>query len=68
MKPTSLTNAMIRLRTASKPVCCPNAPARKIPRDLNEDSRDVACALAKTPGYERSRHRLTRLDGRFRPP
>ena len=38
----------------SKPVCCPNAPARKIPRDLNEDSRDVARAICKTPGYERS--------------
>jgi hypothetical protein len=33
---------------ALKPRCCPNAPARKIPRDLNEDARDVARALADT--------------------
>jgi hypothetical protein len=29
---------------------------RKVPRDLNEDARDVARAIAKTPGYEQSRH------------
>jgi hypothetical protein len=27
-----------------KPQCCPNALARKIPRDLHEDARDVARA------------------------
>ena len=32
--------------------CCPNAVARKIPRDLHEDARDVARALATTPEYE----------------
>ena len=32
--------------------CCPNAVARKIPRDLHEDARDVARALASTPEYE----------------
>jgi hypothetical protein len=31
--------------------CCPNAVARKIPRDLHEDARDVAPALAATPQY-----------------
>jgi len=31
--------------------CCPNAPARKIPRDLHEDARDVARAHALTPEY-----------------
>ena len=49
----------------SKPVCCPNAPARKIPRDLNEDSRDVARAIAKTPGYERSQHRRKKVEMLF---
>ena len=34
-----------------KAQCCPNALARKIPRDLDEDSRDVARALAATPQY-----------------
>ena len=32
-----------------KPQCCPNALARKIPRDLHEDARDVARAHAATP-------------------
>src|ERR1700724_3417159 len=32
--------------------CCPNAAARKIPRDLNENARDVARALASKPEYE----------------
>ncbi len=49
----------------SQPVCCPNAPARKIPRDLNEDSRDVARAIAKTPGYERSQHRRKKVEMLF---
>ncbi|MDE2344656.1 MAG: IS1182 family transposase [Betaproteobacteria bacterium] len=49
----------------SKPICCPNAPARKIPRDLNEDSRDIARAIAKTPEYERSRHRRKKVEMLF---
>jgi hypothetical protein len=36
--------------------CCPNTPRRRIPRDLDEDARDVAYALARTPAFERSRH------------
>ena len=34
-----------------KPQRCPNALARKIPRDLHEDARDVARAHAATPQY-----------------
>jgi hypothetical protein len=37
-----------------KPKCCPNMPARRIVRDVNEDSRDVARALAKTEAFEQS--------------
>src|SRR5499433_2559140 len=40
---------------ALKPKCCPNMPARRIVRDVNEDARDVARALAKTEAFERSR-------------
>jgi hypothetical protein len=36
-----------------------------LPRDLNEDSRDVARAIAKTPGYERSRHRRKKVEMLF---
>ena len=42
---------------AFKAKCCPNTPQRKVPRDLDEDARDVARTLANTPAYERSRHR-----------
>lgn len=48
-----------------KPRCCPNTPARKIPRDLNEDARDVARALVGTPAYERSRHRRKKVEMLF---
>lgn len=50
---------------ALKPRCCPNTPARKIPRDLDEDARDVARALAGTPPYERSRHRRKKVEMLF---
>jgi hypothetical protein len=50
---------------ALKPTCCPNTPARKIPRDINEDARDVARALADTPAYERSRHRRKKVEMLF---
>jgi hypothetical protein len=38
-----------------KPRCCPNMPSRRIVRDVNEDARDIARALAKTEAFERSR-------------
>src|SRR5215510_7931256 len=38
-----------------KPKCCPNMPSRRIVRDVNEDARDIARALAKTEAFERSR-------------
>ena len=50
---------------ALKPKCCPNTPARKIPRDVDEDARDVARALADTPAFERSRHRRKKVEMLF---
>jgi transposase len=38
-----------------KEQCCPNTPARKIPRSIYEHAREVARALAGTPAYEQSR-------------
>jgi transposase len=35
--------------------CCPKTPQRKVPRDINEDARDVARALYDTPEYDQSR-------------
>lgn len=39
---------------ALKPQCCPKEPARKIPRSIHEDARDVARDIAKTEGYRTS--------------
>ena len=45
--------------------CCPNMPARQVPRDLHEDVRDVARALAKTEAFERSRRYRKRVEMLF---
>ncbi len=34
--------------------CCPNMPARKIPRDVNEAARDQVRMLMRTEGYRQS--------------
>jgi transposase len=38
-----------------KPKCCPNTPARKIPRSIHEASREAARELANTDVYRQSR-------------
>jgi hypothetical protein len=48
-----------------KPKCCPNMPARRIVRDINEDARDVARALAKTEAFERSCRERKRVEMLF---
>ena len=48
-----------------KEQCCPKATVRKIPRDLNEDSRDVARLIATTPAYARSRDRRKKVEMLF---
>jgi transposase len=45
--------------------CCPNTPRRRIPRDQDEDARDVARALASTPAFERSRHSRKKVEMLF---
>jgi transposase len=45
--------------------CCPNTPHRKIPRDINEESRDVARALSKAPAFEQSRRDRKRVEMLF---
>src|SRR5215470_3326989 len=42
-----------------KPKCCPNMPSRRIVRDVNEDARDIARALAKTEAFEAGRSTAT---------
>jgi transposase len=45
--------------------CCPNTSARQVPRDLDEDARDVARALAKTEAFEQSRRERKKVEMRF---
>lgn len=45
--------------------CCPKAPYRKIPRDINEDARDKARSLAGTPAFEQSRNERKKVEMLF---
>jgi len=45
--------------------CCTTADARKIPRDLHEDARDVARRKMKTKAFARSRDERKRVEMRF---
>ena len=45
--------------------CCTNAEARKIPRDLHEDARDVATAQDEDKAFARSRDERKRVEMRF---
>jgi transposase len=48
-----------------KEQCCPNTPARKIPRSIYEPAREVARSLAGTPAFERSRQDRKRVEMLF---
>jgi transposase len=52
-------------RCPLKSKCCPNTQARMIPRDVNEDARDVARALARTEAFEQSRRDRKRVEMLF---
>ena len=52
-------------RCALKPQCCPNAPHRRLPRDIDEPVRDYVRALAKTPGFRRSRDDRKKVEMAF---
>jgi len=48
-----------------KEKCCPNTPARKIPRSIYEHAREVARSLRGTPAFERSRQGRKRIEMLF---
>jgi radical SAM protein with 4Fe4S-binding SPASM domain len=48
-----------------KPRCCPNAPARKVPRSIHEAARDKARAIAKTEAYATSRRERKKVEMLF---
>ena len=45
--------------------CCTTAEARKIPRDLHEDARDIAHQKMKTKAFARSQDERKRVEMRF---
>ena len=50
---------------ALKEKCCPNMPARKVVRDVNEAARDIARELAKTRAYELARRMRKKVEMLF---
>jgi Transposase DDE domain len=48
-----------------KTQCCPNTPARQIPRDVHEDARDLARRLMGTKRFLKSRDERKRVEMRF---
>ena len=48
-----------------KAKCCPKEPARKIPRDIHEDARDVARRKMNTKAFLKSRDQRKRVEMRF---
>jgi transposase len=48
-----------------KAKCCPNMPARRIVRDVNEAARDVARALARTEVFAQSRRDRKKVEMLF---
>jgi len=52
-------------RCSLKSRCCPKEPARKIPRNIHEQARDVARSLVGTDAFEQSRHDRKRIEMRF---
>jgi Transposase DDE domain len=66
-------NGMMRYRAskldcqncALKPKCCPNTPARKIPRPIHEGARDMACNIGKTEACRTSRCQRKKVEMLF---
>jgi len=48
-----------------KPRCCPNTPARKVPRSIHEGARDLARDIAQTEAYQISRYQRKKVEMLF---
>jgi transposase len=48
-----------------KAKCCPNTPARKVPRSIHEGARDLARDIAKTEAYRTSRRQRKKVEMLF---
>ena len=52
-------------RCPLKPRCCPNMPARRVLRDLNETARDYTRAVMETKAYRISRTERKKIERLF---
>jgi hypothetical protein len=52
-------------RCSWRPQCCPNAPARKIPRSIHEGARDMVRDIAATDAYVTSRRERKKVEMLF---
>ncbi|MEA2916400.1 MAG: hypothetical protein QOJ15_8481 [Bradyrhizobium sp.] len=50
---------------ALKPRCCPNSPARKVPRSIHEGARDMARVIARSPDGQVSRRLRKKVEMLF---
>lgn len=72
-RPLADSDGMIRYRASTldcapcplKPRCCPNTPARKVPRSVHEGARDLARAIAATDAYATSRRERKKIEMLF---
>jgi transposase len=72
-RPLADEDGMMRYRASKhdcdtcpmKPRCCPNTPARKIPRSIHEGARDMARAIATTDEYVTSRRQRKKVEMLF---
>jgi hypothetical protein len=48
-----------------KPRCCPNTPARKIPRSIHEGARDLTREITKSAIYATSRRERKKVEMLF---
>jgi transposase len=53
---------------ALKPRCCPNSPARKVPRSIHEGARDMARVIARSSDGQVSRRLRKKVEMLVRPP
>ena len=66
-------NGMMRYRASKhdcepcplKPRCCPNTPARKVPRSIYEGARDLARDITATEAYQTSRRQRKKVEMLF---
>ena len=72
-RPLADDDGMMRYRASKldcdacslKPRCCPNTPARKVPRSIHEGARDMARAIATTDEYVTSRRQRKKVEMLF---